>query len=230
MAIAFDSISTDVQTSVSALTISHTPAGTPTIAIQPWQRRTPGTVAEQSYAGVAMTEDATANTGTEAAVSLSQLAAPTAGTQNCVMRTTSLTARMIGGAITYTGTLDADPTDGQVTASGTGTSSTLTIASRAGDMVVSTIVITGANASAGLVTGVASMTTRYVLETGGSAGNAIAGACADQVGASVVTMTYNWTNSLEFAHAATNIRAAAEGGAAPISPYYSSYYYRSLVA
>lgn len=207
MAIAFDASNSGQGT--EPITVSLTPVGTPTIVTAQAAYRADQTVTSWEYGGNAMTEEATVlNT---VRVRLAQLAAPPSGAQDCVLDLAGAVARLAMSVHSYTGTVDTDPVDGATTTTGTSTQAALTVTSRTDDLVVDAVCFTGATAPTVNLVVSGGQTEREVQKIAHSA-NGIEFGSSTEAGAASVGVSWDVDNSLAFAYAAVNVRAAAAGG------------------
>lgn len=128
-------------------------------------------------------------------------------------------------AISRFGVDQTTPTDSAVTAVGSATPATVDVGSESGDLVVDGVC--GFNVTS-LTVG-AGQTERW-NNTAAAGPNTSYHGGSDEAGDTTVTMSWALGADSTWVITGVNLNAAAAGGAAPISPYYSNYYYRSLVA
>jgi hypothetical protein len=136
------------------------------------------------------------------AVEFWQLVAPATGSASVVVSFSGSTAAAIG-ATGFAGVDQAQPTEGLAGASGTGTVSSVDVASAVGRMVVG-IGIAEGNVPAAPGAGQAVLWTRNNVELGALS--------SSEAGAPTVTMSANLFSTAAWSHAALSLRAADSGG------------------
>lgn len=223
MAVAFDAASEGANTpDGTSLTISHTCTGSDR-ALYAVVSHTPG---DTDVSGVTATYNGTTmdvlftdtTTHSSRHVRAFRLVAPSTGTNNVVF-SWSGNAGMAAICASFTGVDQTDPDDTQVLTDGGGgaTSSSRSVTSATGDMVMDVLVLSN-NASAITVSGT-NTEINQIDPTGGSDDpNAIA--ASYEAGAATVTPSWSWTGLVAAVQWAWNINAATGGGGGAAVPVF----------
>ncbi len=215
MAVAFDARSEGMNTpDGTSLTISHACSGSDR-ALYAVISHTPGDAdvdtVTATYNGTAMDvlfTDTTTHSSRH--VRAFRLVAPSTGTNNVVF-SWSGTAAMAAICGSFTGVDQADPDDAQVLTDGTagGTSSSRSVTSAAGDMVMDVLVLQNF-ASSLAVSGTNTEINQMIPAGGVNDPNAIGSSY--EAGAATVTPSWGWTGTVSYVQWAWNINAASGGG------------------
>lgn len=214
-AVAFDAMSEGMNTpDGTSLTISHTTSGSNRL-LNCVISHTPGdadvSAVTATYNGTSMDvlfTDTTTHSSRH--VRAFRLVAPATGTNNVVF-SWSGTAAMAAICASFTGVDQADPDDAQVLTDGTagGTSSSRSVTSAAGDMVMDVLVLSN-NASSIAVSG--TNTEVNQIDPAGGADDPNAIASSYEAGAATVTPSWGWTGTVSYVQWAWNINADVGGG------------------
>ena len=158
------------------------------------------TVTSATYGGVALTP--VGRVAGAQAVELWQLVAPAPGTGSVVVNFSASTAAAIG-ASSFSGVDQAQPTAGFAGASGTGTVSSVDVASEVGGLVVDLSILQD-NPSASAGSGQITLWLRSNAE--------LRARSTAEPGAATVTMSTNLSTAAAWSHAAVSLRPAGAGG------------------
>lgn len=220
MAVVFDARSEGANTpDGTSLTMSHIVSGSDR-ALYCVVSHTPGDAdvdtVTATYNSVAMDvlfTDTTTHSSRH--VRAFRLVAPDTGTHDLVL-SWSGTAGMAAVAASFTGVDQADPDDAQVLTdgSGGGTSSSRSVSSAVGDMVMDVLVLSN-NVSSLAVSGTNTEINQVVPAGGADDPNAIA--ASYEAGAATVTPSWGWTSTVSYVQWAWNINAAAGGGGSTVT-------------
>lgn len=214
-AVAFDARSeSTIGADGTSLTVSHTTSGS-NRALYCACSHTPGDTGVSgvtaTYNSVAMdvlfTDEATHGSRT---TRVFRLVAPATGANNVVF-SWSGTSGMAAVCASYTGVDQADPDDAQVVTDGSagGTSSSRSVTSAVGDMVMDVLVLSN-NASSIAVSG--TNTEVNQIDPAGGADDPNAIASSYEAGSATVTPSWGWTGTVSYVQWAWNINADAGGG------------------
>lgn len=223
-AVAFDAASEGLSsTSTTSLTISHTTSGS-NRALYCAISHIPGdidiTTVTATYNGVSMdTLFSDAATHGSRQTKVFRLVAPATGANNFVA-SWSGSSQLAAVCASFTGVDQADPDDAHVLTDGTGggTSSSRSVSSATGDMVMD--VITAGNGITGLsVTGTNTLVNDIQVGVSDS-GQPAALAASYEAGAATVTPSWSWTGFVVYVQWAWNINADAGGGGSPATNYF----------
>lgn len=206
--VAFDAVSSAViSVAGTSLSWTHTPVGTPSLAVVGVTIRKNASVTALTYGGTAMTfirQDTSGNATTE----LWRLINPPTGAQT-VSVTISAAQNFAGGAITFTGSDTTTPISNHAGATGISTTPSVTVTSASGELVVDAVSLRSGTIPWTVGAG---QTLRWERAFSAAFGG------STEPGAASVTMS--WTNSVSggWAISAASVKAAgaavASGNAA----------------
>lgn len=206
--VVFDAVSSAQHASTSALTWTHTPVGTPTLAVVgvALGNDSAVVVTTVTYGGTLMTliRNDVDVTGIRAKTWLYRLVSPPTGAQT-VRVNLSISNRVVAGAITVRGSDTTTPISNHNGTRGNSASPSVSVTSAVGELVVDAVALDeGGSWTAG-----AGQTERWDRQQ-----FPVSGAGSTEPGAASVTMS--WTNSVsnEWAISAASIKAAGGGGVA----------------
>ena len=142
MAVAFDAVTVATTNDVDDPSFSHTPVGTPTLALLSASTDRDGTLDAVTYGGAAMTLVGSVANGTKK-VYIWRLLAPAAGAQTVQLTTSASNFKAILAAHTYTGSHASTAPNGfqSSVGSGTATATAAVTTGATGDLVVDTVVV-----------------------------------------------------------------------------------------
>lgn len=195
MAVAFDAVSSAEALSASSLTFSHTCTGSDRYLTVGVNILGVGTVTGITYNGVAMTQLVVIQNTPDCKVEIWGLAAPATGANNVVVTLSGLEA-VGSGAISFTGVDQSSSTSSpQTNSADSATSSSVTVTSATGDMVVDIVGTSSMSPTVG-----AGQTQRYTTSPAAGFGNG-----STEAGAASVVMSWTFSSN-SVAQAAVNIK------------------------
>ncbi len=202
--VAFDAASFAQSPSTSVLTWTHTPVGTPSLAVVGVMLADTGaTVSTVTYGGQLMTLIRSDNWTSLAKTWLYRLASPPAGAQTVTV-TLSAADDKVAGAITVTGSDTSTPISNHAGATGNSATPSVTVTSASGELVVDTVTLF----EGGTWTPGAGQTERWDRQQ-----TPVSGAGSTEAGAASVTMSWTNTRADRWAISAASIKAAGAAAA-----------------